>query len=100
MTVNVPTAWESMYAEHKALAKHIHNLAGDEDPHVFGRRTASCDWMADGFGRERDVPASPALRDALLEIIASLVPNYDPDHPEDHGFSATTGAIIRAAMNS
>ena len=38
------------------------------------------------------------LRAALVEVVASLVPTYDPAHPEDHGFSPTTAAAIRWAQ--
>jgi hypothetical protein len=34
------------------------------------------------------------LREALKEVVRSLVPKYHPDHPEDHGFSFETGRIL------
>ena len=40
-----------------------------------------------------------ALVAALIEVVESLVPRYNPDYPEDHGFSPATAEIIRAAFD-
>ena len=36
---------------------------------------------------------------ALKEVVLSLIPTYNPDHPEDHGFSEETARIIKKALD-
>lgn len=97
ITATVGKAWR-LYAD-GTMTIDGEPMTTDDTQYLCGACGRS--WTADQTGHfhRRDSTRIAELEAALIEVVESLVPRYNPDHPEDHGFSPATAAIIRDALD-